>query len=124
MVTKTSLLESRYLSGERELFAEFREQFENECVRGREGEYVSWRLANQVQTQTRYGGSVFMQEPNVKNGVGGLRDYHNTLWISYFKERINTTAKLVDARFLRDSERRALEKSYDFLCGSAPKCNI
>ena len=115
MVTKTSLLESRYLSGERELFAEFREQFENECVRGREGEYVSWRLANQVQTQTRYGGSVFMQEPNVKNGVGGLRDYHNMLWISYFKERINTTAKLVDARFLRDSERRALEKSYDFL---------
>ena len=56
-----------------------------------------------------------MQEPNVKNGVGGLRDYHSLLWISYFKERINTTAKLVERRFLRDSERRALEKSYDFL---------
>jgi [protein-PII] uridylyltransferase len=115
MVTRTSLLESRYLSGERDLFAEFRRHFENECVRGREGEYVSWRLANQTETRTRYGGSVFMQEPNVKQGVGGLRDYHSMLWISYFKERINTTAKLVDARFLRDSERRALEKSYDFL---------
>ncbi len=115
MITKTSLLESRYLSGDRDLFAEFKEHFESECVRGREGEYVSWRLANQAETRSRYGGSVFMQEPNVKNGVGGLRDYHSLLWISYFKERINTTAKLVERRFLRDSERRALEKSYDFL---------
>ena len=115
MITKTSLLESRYLSGDRNLFAEFREHFENECVQGREGEYVSWRLANQAETRARYGGSVFMQEPNVKNGVGGLRDYHSMLWISYFKVRLNTTAKLVERRFLRDSERRALEKSYDFL---------
>ena len=115
MVTRTSLLESRYLSGERDLFVEFKELFESECVRGREGEYVSWRLANQAETRSRYGGSVFMQEPNVKQGVGGLRDYHSMLWISYFKERINTTAKLVEGRFLRDSERRALEKSYDFL---------
>jgi [protein-PII] uridylyltransferase len=115
LVTKTSLLESRYLSGDRELFAEFRDHFENQCVRGREAEYVSWRLTNQAEMRVRYGGSVFMQEPNVKNGAGGLRDYHSMLWISYFRERINTTAKLVESRFLRDSERRALEKSYDYL---------
>ena len=115
MVTKTSLLESRYLSGDRDLFNEFKEQFETGCVRGREGEYISWRLANQAETREKYGRSVFMQEPNVKNGVGGLRDYHSLLWISYFKEHVNTTAKLVERRFLRDSERRALEKSYDFL---------
>jgi [protein-PII] uridylyltransferase len=115
MVTKTSLLESRYLSGDRDLLVEFKERFENDCVRGREGEYISWRLANQAETREKYGRSVFMQEPNVKNGVGGLRDYHSLLWISYFKERINTTAKLVERRLLRDSERRALEKSYDFL---------
>ena len=37
MITKTSLLESRYLSGDRDLFAEFKEHFESDCVRGREG---------------------------------------------------------------------------------------
>jgi [protein-PII] uridylyltransferase len=115
MVTKTSLLESRYLSGDRELFNEFKEKFEKECVRGREGEYISWRLSNRAETREKYGRSVFMQEPNVKNGVGGLRDYHNLLWISYFKEKLNSTAKLLERRFLRDSERRALDKSYDFL---------
>ena len=112
MVTRTSLLESRYLSGERDLFVEFKENFENECVRGREGEYVSWRLANQAETRARYGRSVFMQEPNVKNGVGGLRDYHSLLWISYFKERINTTAKLrreaVPSRFRTSRSRKEL----------------
>lgn len=115
MVTKTSMLELRFLSGERDLFNEFRERFEVECVKGREAEYIAWRLGNQIELRGKYGGSVFMQEPNVKNGVGGLRDYQSMLWIGYFHERLNTTAKLVEHRYLRDPERRALEKAYDFL---------
>lgn len=115
MITKTSLLESRHLTGDRDVFTAFKERFEKDCIRGREAGYVTWRMTNQGEMRAKYGHSVFMQEPNVKNGMGGLRDYHSLLWISYFKERINTTAKLVEKRFLRDSERRALEKSYDFL---------
>jgi len=115
MVTKTALLESRFLTGTRELANQFRERFEHECVQGREAEYVAWRLTNQQEMRGRYGTSVFMQEPNVKNGMGGLRDYHSLLWIGYFKDRSNTTAKLVEKRYLRESERRAIEKAYDFL---------
>jgi len=115
LVTKTALLESRFLLGTREIFTEFRERFENECVRGREAAYIKWRLANQKELHAKYGGSVFMQEPHIKNGVGGLRDYQNLLWLAYFKERIMTMPKLVESKILRDSERRALDRSYDFL---------
>jgi len=115
MITKTSMLESRFLSGDRAVFTAFKERFEKDCVAGREAKYVAWRLANQAEMRAKYGHSIFMQEPNVKNGTGSLRDYHSLIWISYFKEHCNTTAKLVDKHLLRDSERRALEKSYDFL---------
>ena len=115
MVTKTSFLECRYLTGNKELFTEFKERFEKECVNGREAEYIAWRLANQQEMRVKYGASVFMQEPNVKNGMGGLRDYQSMLWLAFFKHRLSSTSKLAEHRYLRDTERRALEKAYDFL---------
>jgi len=115
MITKTSMLESRFLAGDREIFSQFKERFQKECVRGREEEYISWRLANQADLRIKHGPSVFLQEPNVKNGIGGLRDYQSLLWISHFKRGVMTTAKLVEAKVLRETERRLLEKGYDFL---------
>ncbi len=115
MVTKTSMLECRYLAGDKDLFTTFKTRYDEACVDGREAEYIAWRLGNQQEMRVKYGASVFMQEPNIKNGVGGLRDYQSLLWLSYFKERLTTTSKLVEKHFLRDTERRALEKAYDFL---------
>lgn len=115
MITKTSMLESRFLAGEREIFTGFKQRFQAECVEGHDKEYISWRLGNQEELRTKHGSSVFLQEPNVKNGVGGLRDYQSLLWISQFKLGLMTTAKLVEAKVLRETERRLLESAYDFL---------
>jgi len=103
MITKTSMLESRFLAGERAIFTRFRERFVSECITGREEQYISWRLANQAEMRVKYGASVFLQEPNIKNGIGGLRDYQSLLWIGQFKLGLMTTAKLVDAKILRES---------------------
>lgn len=115
MLTKTAMLECRYLLGSRDLFTSFKERFEKSCVNGHEAAYISWRLTNMKEMHEKYGLSIYMQEPNVKCGSGGLREYQNLLWISYFKERVLTTAKLVEKKILRDTERRRLEQAYDFL---------
>jgi len=115
LITKTAMLESRHLASGREMFLTFKTRFEKDCVRGREKEYIAWRLANQAEMLKKFGHSVFMQEPNVKSGRGSLRDCHNLLWISHFKVGVATMAKLVDKRILTGSERRSLEKSYEFL---------
>ena len=114
-ITKTAMLESRFLAGERSVYANFRERFQDECVRGHQAAYIRWRIENQEELHKKYGGSVFMQEPNVKNGVGGLRDYQNMIWLATFKEGITSASKLVEEKFLRESERRAIERGYDFL---------
>jgi len=85
MLTKTAMLESRFLTGDRALAQEFRDQFRTKCVDGSEREYVESRMRDQEARHRKFGDSVYMQEPNLKNGCGGLRDYQNLLWMSYFK---------------------------------------
>ena len=115
VLTKTSLLESRFLAGNRNLYAKFRRDFFEHCVRGQVNAYLTWRLANQEERHRKYGGSVFMQEPNVKNGCGGLRDYQNMQWICYFRDGVMSTAKLVERKYIAESDRRAIDRAYDFL---------
>src|SRR5262249_57774691 len=86
MLTKTAMLESRFLTGDRELAREFRDQFRAKCILGFEQEYVELRMRDQEARHHKFGDSVYMQEPNIKNACGGLRDYQNLLWMSYFKE--------------------------------------
>src|SRR6266496_723017 len=98
MRTKTAMLESRFLAGDRELAGEFREQFRSKCVEGHEREYVEMRMQDQVARHRKFGDSVYLQEPNLKSGCGGLRDYQNLLWITYFKEGSLSTNQLVRAQ--------------------------
>ncbi|MGA3169487.1 MAG: [protein-PII] uridylyltransferase [Chthoniobacteraceae bacterium] len=115
MLSKTSLLESRHVAGSVELFEDFRREFVKKCVRSHEKEYIMQRFENQTERHAKFGETVYMQEPNVKNGCGGLRDYQNLLWISFFREGITSTAELVQKKLLPEVERRRLERAYDFL---------
>jgi [protein-PII] uridylyltransferase len=115
MLSKTALLEARHIAGDPELFARFKKIFVDKCVEHHVEEYLTQRVENQAERHEKFGHTVSLQEPNIKNGCGGLRDYQNLLWISYFKERVLTTAGLVEKKLLNEAERRQLDRAYDFL---------
>jgi len=115
MLSKTALLESRYIAGDESLFEKFRTTFVEKCVEKHVEEYIAQRVDNQAERHEKFGHTVYLQEPNIKNGCGGLRDYQNLLWISFFKERVQTTAGLVEKKLLNEAERRQLDRAYDFL---------
>lgn len=115
MHTKTAMLESRYLAGNEKLANLFRQQFRTKCVLGHEREYFESRVQDQQTRHNKFGDSVYMQEPNLKNGCGGLRDYQNLLWMTYFKEGALTTTHLVGKDWLSETDRRRIEAAYDFL---------
>ncbi|MBA2742982.1 MAG: [protein-PII] uridylyltransferase, partial [Chthoniobacterales bacterium] len=115
MLTKTAMLESRLLAGDAELFRVFRERFRMDCVLGHEREYVAMRMRDQAARHTKYGNSVYMQEPHVKSGCGGLRDYQNLLWTTFFKEGALTTNHLVGQGWLSEPDQRRIEAAYDFV---------
>jgi [protein-PII] uridylyltransferase len=115
MKSRTAMLEARLIWGSNDLFKKFRKRFVKECVEGHEAAYLKARVANQADRHAQNGQTVYMQEPNLKNGCGGLRDYQNLLWMAYFKHRIMTTEELVKAKYLNDTEKRELDRAYEFI---------
>src|SRR5438045_8150017 len=115
MRKKTAMVEAQFFAGDTQLARNFRDQFRAKCVVGHERNYVEMRMDDQVARHKKFGDSVFLQEPNLKSGCGGLRDYQNLLWITYFKEGSLITNQLVGKDWLSESDQRRIERAYDFL---------
>jgi [protein-PII] uridylyltransferase len=115
MLTKTAMLEARHLTGDEDLYQRFRAQFRSHCVQGHVKEYIAARMEDQTRRHAKFANNVYLQEPDVKRGCGGLRDYQNLLWITYFKEGALTTTHLVGKDWLSTGDRRRIDRAYDFL---------
>src|SRR5271165_3106087 len=77
-----SLLDCRFLTGDLPLFERLREKGLPQLV-ARECDVLVQRLAEVTRTRhLRFGDTIFHLEPNLKDGPGGLRDFHVTRWIA------------------------------------------
>ena len=115
MLTKTATARGSLSRRRLGLERRFRERFRAECVEGHEREYIEARMQDQAARHAKFGNSVYMQEPNVKSGCGGLRDYQNLLWMAAFKEGALTTNYLVGKDWLSAGDHGRIENAYDFL---------
>jgi [protein-PII] uridylyltransferase len=77
-----SLLDCRYLAGDRELFSNLRDKLIPE-VMARESQVLAERLAEMTRNRHRkFANTVFHLEPDVKDGPGGYRDYTLACWLA------------------------------------------
>lgn len=77
-----SLLDCRYLTGDREVFSRLREKTIPRLV-GREHKALIENLGELTRARHhKFGNTVFHLEPNIKDGPGGLRDYNVAHWLA------------------------------------------
>jgi [protein-PII] uridylyltransferase len=115
MQSKTSLIEARLVTGSEPLFAKLQKAVLAKCVEGYESKYIAARLQDQAARHNKFGNSPSMQEPNIKNGCGGLRDYQNLVWMTFFKYRTRSLEELQEKELITEGERKQLNAAYDYL---------
>jgi [protein-PII] uridylyltransferase len=112
---RTALLEARYLWGDDKLFAELRQKFFAEVVKGTGAEFIAAKLGERNERHKRLGDSRYVLEPNVKEGKGGLRDLHTLFWIAKYVHRVERVEDLVMKGVLTADEAAKFTKALDFL---------
>ncbi|BDS06316.1 bifunctional uridylyltransferase/uridylyl-removing enzyme [Oceaniferula spumae] len=112
---KTALMDARYIAGDKELFADFEQRFDKECVQKGQEAFFDLRREDLRRRHSKYSHTVFLQEPHVKESCGGLRDYQNILWVARVKLGFKTNEQLAEAKIITGSTCRQLNKGYDFL---------
>jgi [protein-PII] uridylyltransferase len=113
--TKTALLEARLIAGSQRLFDTFSQAYRSYYTSEDPKGYITSRLDDQANRRAKFANTVFNQEPDIKNGVGGLRDYQNAVWMARVKLDVMTLDELVAQNYLRIEDVNAFKRSYDFL---------
>lgn len=113
--TKNAILDTRLIAGSKRLFNDFQNQFRRFVLHDEPEEYIRQRLIAMDDRYDKYGSTPFLQEPEIKNGVGGLRDYQNILWMAQIRLNTRDLESLLKRRYLISPEDRQLTEGYTFL---------
>src|SRR5215472_1722332 len=112
---RTSLLEARYIWGDRELFDELRKKFWSDIATANGQDFVAAKLAERDDRHLRQGQSRYLVEPNVKDGKGGLRDLQTLYWIGKYLYRVEDPSDLVHHGVFTKDEYKTFQKAEAFL---------
>ena len=111
----TAMLEARFLAGNPAVFAAFQERLWRSLQGRRVQQYVTEKLAEQARRHAKHGGSVYVQEPNIKEGPGGLRDFHVAVWITRARHHVKDLTAWADLQLLAANQVTHCLEALDFL---------
>ena len=112
---KTAIIDSRFLAGDERLWAEFDQAMISEVLNRNQLKFFKAKLEETRDRHRRYGDSVYLLEPQIKEGEGGLRDLHTALWLAKVKYKVHSLDELMQKAVITESERDEVAQARDFL---------
>lgn len=110
-----SLLDARLLAGSRTVFASFIEKLAAKVLARRRDRFTDWLQERGRERLARFGDARGLLEPDIKEGMGGLRDYHQILWLGRAHYNAGSVADLVRGGRLTEAEGLVLRDQAGFL---------
>lgn len=84
----TPLLDARFICGISSLYLELIRQVREKIINKNKNKIISWLIKRNRERHEHFGDSAYLLEPNLKEGRGGLRDYHTILWIAKIRSNL------------------------------------
>lgn len=114
----TSILDARYLQGDEVFFTGFTREFARKVLEKAGLDFVRAKLKTMEERLARHGGTVYVLEPNVKEGMGSLRDIHTSQWVAkvlFQVDSLEELSKSEDLDILDPEDYLLLTESLNFL---------
>src|SRR5437016_13550031 len=112
---RTALLDGRLVAGDAQLFKGLERATVTELEQRRVEEFIGDKLEEFNERRRRYGASVWLLEPHLKQGKGGLRDLQAALWIARVRHKLAGLGEAGERGLLPHREVTAARAARDLL---------
>ncbi len=115
MTVKTSYIDSRLLGGSLNPFVSFSRAVEREVVSPNREAFLEELYHWTVERHAKFGSTMYLLEPNVKESPGNLRDIHTVMWVAKTFYKVASFKDLKRRGLLTPLEYETLERALDFI---------
>lgn len=115
MTAYTSLLESRLIAGESSVFARIKLSLRDLQTPDLYEEFVRVKLHERFEKISDEDKELYRPEPNVKEGAGGLRDFHTAIWLFTMAHGAHNIDEVVAQGLILPEEHIEFVTALDFL---------
>ncbi len=113
--TFTALLDLRFVCGNKDLYLKLVQKLKEKVDSSESQTIIDWLIETNRKRHKKFGDSSYLLEPNLKEGKGGLRDYHTILWIARIKFGLKDFKDLERFGIFSHEEFNKLKDCLDFI---------
>ncbi|MBW2562883.1 MAG: [protein-PII] uridylyltransferase, partial [Deltaproteobacteria bacterium] len=111
----TSLVDARFICGMSPLYSELMQQLGEKIIKKDRKKIIDRLVESSNGRHIRFGDSTYRLEPNLKEGQGGLRDYHVILWLARIEFKLKQPRDLEYYGRLSHEEFKGLTEALSFI---------
>jgi len=112
---RTALLDLRWLSGDRPLYAKLEREELHGLSQAKVEKFLADKIDEMRARRERFGDSLYLLEPNLKESEGGLRDLQSALWLARVRFKVAGLTELLARALLPERDIREMRRARDFL---------
>ncbi len=115
LAAATALLDARFLVGDESLALDFLSRYQARVAGSRPDGLVARLREEQESRHSRFGDTIFMLEPDLKSGPGGIRDLCVGRWAAQARFHASTPARLEQLGEMSSRQAEAWAQAIDFI---------